>query len=82
MDSLLYVKRWDYYSTSIAPNGQSNPSSSSISSTTALARPSSSNSKTSGREPTHKPQEPQRSELTFTFGIIFSSVAIIIVKVN
>ena len=64
------------YSTSIAPNGHSNPSSPSTSSTTAFAWPSSSNSKTSGRAPTHKPQPWHASALTFTFGMVFSSVVV------
>ena len=61
------------YSTSIAPNGHSNPSSPSTSAT-AFACPSSSNSNTSGRVPTQRPHEPQSSGFTLTFAMIFPSL--------
>ena len=79
-DTRLCLFNWCInYSTSIAPNGHSNPSSPSHSAT-AFAWPSSSNSNTSGREPTQSPQEAQSSGLTFTFGIVFPPLEDIIYK--
>ena len=67
------------YSTSIAPNGHSKPSSPSHSAT-AFAWPSSSNSNTSGREPTQSPHDAQSSGLTFTFGMVLPPLGNIILK--